>query len=212
MLHLTEISIRTREAVDAAMALDPLIAGDLGYCLKTWMADKPGLACRPWRATTLRDGTRITGWRREPPQAGCSAIYAGSREFAIRPGQSLTFSARVLARRRNPRRVSDAAEGRADPRAAYEAWLWERLVDVMPFARIDAVLIEGFRSQRVLRKVSRTTGRTRVREECNPVVDATVCLTAHDPERVEDFLLVGLGPQKCFGYGAFIPIPDPGAS
>ena len=75
MLYLTEISIPIQSAIEATMSVDPLVASDLDYCIKTWMADKPSLACRPWRAAILRDAVRITGWRDEPASYSEKSVY-----------------------------------------------------------------------------------------------------------------------------------------
>ena len=208
MIYLTELSLRTKAAVDATMTIDPLVASDLDYCLKTWMADKEGLACRPWRATTLREGSRITGWRAAPPMRNGVDAYLGHREFTVERDQPVSFAGRFIALRRNPRVTRDAATGRTDPAAAYEAWLRERLVDVMPAASIDSVVIDHFDTRRVLRKVSRERRDARVQQEAIPVVEATVAMTVLDPAGLETWLLKGVGPQKAFGYGAFLPTVD----
>ena len=49
MIYLVEISMPRKAVVDATLMVDPLVASDLDYCLKTRMADKPSIACRPWR-------------------------------------------------------------------------------------------------------------------------------------------------------------------
>ena len=208
MIYLTELSLRTKAAVDATMTIDPLVASDLDYCLKTWMADKEGLACRPWRATTLREGSRITGWRAAPPMRDGADAYLGHREFTVQRNQPVSFAGKFIALRRNPRVTRDAAAGRTDPAAAYEAWLRERLVDVMPAASIDNISIDDFGTRRVLRKVSRERRDAKVQQEAIPVVEATVAMTVLDPAGLETWLLKGVGPQKAFGYGAFLPTVD----
>jgi hypothetical protein len=209
MIYLTEISVPRKAAVDAAMTYDPLVASDMDYCLKTWMADKPSIACRPWRASSMRDGVRITGWRREAPGPGTSGAYVRTKEVSLSVGESLAVAGRFIALRRVKSAARDAAAGRTDPKAAYEAWLRERLVDVMPSATVDEITIEGFHQRRVLRKVAHERERTRVREELIPIVEAVVLLTVYVPAAVEDWLANGVGPQKAFGYGAFIPTVDP---
>jgi hypothetical protein len=208
MIYLTELSLKTKAAVDVTMTVDPLVASDIDYCLKTWMTDKHGVACRPWRATTLREGSRITGWRGSPPLRDGTNAYMGHREFTVERDQPVSFAGRFIALRRNPRVTRDAAAGRTDPAAAYEAWLRERLVDVMPSASIDAVVIDGFASRRVLRKISRERCDARVQQGVIPVVEATVAMTVLDPAGLEAWLLRGVGPQKAFGYGAFLPTVD----
>ena len=208
MIYLTELSLKTKAAIDATMTVDPLVASDLDYCLKTWMADKEGLACRPWRATTLRDGSRITGWRASPPVHNGTNAYLGHREFTVKRDQPVSFAGRFIAFRRNPRVTRDAAAGRADPALAYEDWLRERLIDVTPSVTIDSVAIDGFATRRVLRKISRERRDARVRQEAIPVVEATVAMTVLDPTGLEAWLLGGVGPQKAFGYGAFLPTVD----
>jgi CRISPR associated protein len=209
MIYLTEISVPRKAAIDAAMTYDPLVASDMNYCLKTWMADKPSVACRPWRASSVGAGVRITGWRREAPGSGVQGAYVGMKEVSLSVGQSLAIAGRFIALRRVKSAARDAAAGRADPKAAYKAWLRERLVDVMPSATVEEITIERFHQRRVLRKVAHERERTRVREELIPVVEAVVLLTVHIPAAVEDWLASGVGPQKAFGYGAFIPTADP---
>lgn len=208
MLHLTEISLRRAAAVEATMVVDPLVAADLDYCLKTWMRERPSLACRPWRATTLRDGVRIAGWRREGPGDGGDGAYVGSRVISFEPGQKLTFSTRFIALRRNPRTRRDAADGYQNPVAAYETWLKERLIDISSAAATDSVTIESHAQRLVLRKTNRDRLRTRVQQEIIPVVNAIVEMTVRDATKLEEWLLIGVGPQKGFGYGAFLPAPD----
>jgi len=208
MIYLTELSLKTKAAIDVTMTIDPLVASDIDYCLKTWMADKDGVACRPWRATTLREGSRITGWRASPPLRDGTNAYMGHRDFTVERDQPVSFAGRFIALRRNPRVIRDAAAGRTDPAAAYEVWLRERLVDVMPSASIDAVVIDGFASRRVLRKISRERRDARVQEGIIPIVEATVAMTVLDPAGLEAWLLKGVGPQKAFGYGCFLPTVD----
>ena len=209
MIYLTEISVPRNAAVDAAMTYDPLVASDMDYRLKTWMADKPSIACRPWRASSVRDGIRITGWRREVTGSGPQGAYVGTKEVSLSVGQTLAIAGRFIALRRVKSAARDAATGCADPKAAYSTWLHERLVDVMPSATVDGITIEGFHQRRVLRKVVHGREMTRVREELIPVVEAVVLLTIRIPAAVEDWLATGVGPQKAFGYGAFIPTVDP---
>jgi hypothetical protein len=209
MIYLTEISLPRKAAIDATMTYDPLVASDMDYCVKTWMANQPSLACRPWRASFVNDGIRISGWRREAPISKTRGAYLGVNEVALSAGSLLALAGRFIPLRRVKSVARDAAAGRADPMAAYEAWLRERLIDVMPHAAIDNITIEGFHQRRVLRKVVHERERTRVREEVIPVVDATVLLTVRVPVQVEDWLASGVGPQKAFGYGAFIPTVDP---
>ncbi len=209
MLYLTEISIPIQSAIEATMSVDPLVASDLDYCIKTWMADKPSLACRPWRAAILRDAVRITGWRDEPASYSEKSVYLGTRVVSLQAGQTLALSGRFIALRRTKNRSRDAAAGREDPEGAYDAWLRERLVDLMPFAGIEQTRIDRASRRRVLRKVAHCREHTRVALEIIPMVDATVLLTVRDPVKVERWMRLGLGPQKAFGYGAFLPTIDP---
>jgi hypothetical protein len=209
MIYLTEISLPRKAAIDVTITYDPLVASDMDYCVKTWMANQPSVACRPWRASFVKDGIRISGWRREAPFSETRGAYVGVNEVALSAGRLLALAGRFIPLRRVKSVARDAAAGRADPAAAYEVWLRERLIDVMPHATVDDITIEGFHQRRVLRKVVHERERTRVREEVIPVVDATVLLTVCVPAQVEDWLVGGVGPQKAFGYGAFIPTVDP---
>lgn len=209
MLYLTEISIPVKAAVDTTISLDPLVASDIDYCVKTWMADNPSLACRPWRATSQRGAVRITGWRCTAAASQNRAVYLGTRAISLQIGQLLALGGRFVPLRRNKSGMRDAARDRANSVAAYEAWLQERLIDLMPYAIIDEMRISASTHRRVLRKVAHGREHTRIREELIPVVEADVLLTVREPARVEAWLLHGLGPQKAFGYGAFFPIIDP---
>jgi hypothetical protein len=209
MLYLTEISIPIQSAIEAAMSVDPLVASDLDYCVKTWMADKPSLACRPWRATIAGAALRITGWRDEPASCSEKSVYLGAREVSLQAGETLALAGRFIALRRAKNRARDAAAGREDPEGAYATWLRERLIDLMPFASIEQTRIDSFSARRVLRKVGHGREHTRVASEVIPIVDATILLTVRDPVGVERWMRFGLGPQKAFGYGAFLPTIDP---
>jgi hypothetical protein len=207
MLYLTEISLRLEDVVNATMRLDPLVAPDIGYCVKTWMADKSGIAVRPWRATTLRDGVRIVGWRSsEPSFRSDNKPYLGVREVRLEAGEEMLLSMRFIPLRRNPRRERDAAEGREDPASVYKAWLMERLVDILPIASTNSIAIEGFDKQKVLRKVLKSRSYTIVTQQVIPVVESIVGITVKDPSEVENWLLRGVGPQKAFGFGAMLPV------
>jgi hypothetical protein len=131
------------------------------------------------------------------------------KNISLSVGQPLAVAGRFIALRRVKSIARDAAAGRADPKAAYEAWLRERLIAVTPSATVDAISIEGFHERRVLRKVGHKQERTRVKEQSIPVVEAILLLTVRAPAEVEDWLVRGVGPQKAFGYGAFLPTVDP---
>ena len=104
MLYLTEISVPVQTAIDATLIVDPLVASDLDYCVKTWMADKPSLACRPWRAAIVRDAVRITGWRNEPATYREKTVYLGTHEVSLAAGQDLALTGRFVALRRTKNR------------------------------------------------------------------------------------------------------------
>jgi hypothetical protein len=211
MIYLTEISIPVKCAVDATLNVDPLVAADLDYAIKTWMAGKPGLACRPWRGIILRNTLRITGWRASPADGPAGkSTYLGTREIALQAGESLALSGRFLALRRiRKSRCFDAANDSDDHERAYSTWLRERLIDVSPFAAVERFQIDSFSQKRVLRKTCHSRAHTRVSSQIIPVVEATVCITIRDPAGVEAWLLHGVGPQKGFGYGAFFPSLNP---
>jgi hypothetical protein len=99
MLYLTEISVPVQTAIDATLIVDPLVASDLDYCVKTWMADKPSLACRPWRAAIVRDAVRITGWRNEPATYREKTVYLGTHEVSLAAGQDLALTGRFVSLR-----------------------------------------------------------------------------------------------------------------
>jgi hypothetical protein len=152
---------------------------------------------------------RITGWRNEPASYGEKSVYLGAREVSLRTGETFAFSGRFIALRRVKNRSRDAAAGREDQEGAYATWLRERLVNLMPFADVEQIRIDRFSRRRVLRKVAHGRDHTTVAHAVIPMVDATVLITVRDPVGVERWIRLGLGPQKAFGYGAFLPTLDP---
>lgn len=98
----------------------------------------------------------------------------------------------------------DAADGHDDERTAYRAWLLERLVDVMPFFDVGHYDVSAFVKKRVLRKFG-SHSRSTVKEEVIPVVTAQLSGVVKDQTGFEDWLVKGVGPQKAFGFGAFLP-------
>jgi hypothetical protein len=208
MIHLTVISVSPAIAFNTAMELDPLTAADSDYCAKTWLATHPSIACRPWRVAMVQDKMRITGWRRTQPDTSGINAYINARAVQFSVGEQATFAARFIATRRNPRTTRDAGEGYHDPKTGYDAWLRERLIDISMAADVESLEITRHSSKRVLRKASRSAGPRHVRPEIIPVVEALVALTIKQPETFEQWLLKGIGPQKGFGYGAFLPAPD----
>ena len=206
MLYLTEISLPLQRAVDATLLVDPLVATDLDYVLKTWLAGQQSLAPRPWRAAAVGHGTRITGWRAEEPTQS-DAAYMQHRAYQLEVGSHATFSCRFIPVRRAKQRRRDAAADHPDPLAAYQTWLRERLIDVQPGATVDAIEIVNTYQRRVLRKFHSRQDGTRM--ELIPVAEATIMLTVTDPSFVEKWLLTGVGPQRAFGYGAALPVLDP---
>ena len=124
MLHLTKISIPRKVVVDRTMEVDPLVASDLDYCVKTWMACEPSVACRPWHPSILRDTVRITGWcarqagwHAEPTGTSGCATYVGSRTVALGTGEPLTLMGRFVPLRRCGKIPRDAAQGQSDAEA-----------------------------------------------------------------------------------------------
>lgn len=214
MLCLAEISVRLQSVIDATLASDPLVAADLDYSVKTWMAGHPSLACRPWGVSTTRNTIRIAGWRDRPPESPDRKVYVGMREIAIEAGETMTLSGKFIALRRTTNRLRgksqarDAADGSDDPRGAYSTWLRERLIDLSPFATIEEFQIDRFSKRRVLRKIDHSKTSTKVATQIIPVVDATVHLMVKNPAGVELWLKRGVGSQKAFGYGAFFPTLD----
>jgi hypothetical protein len=210
MLHLTEISTPLQSVIDSTMLYDPLVASDFGYCVKTWMADKTEVACRPWRAVVTGNAVRITGWRDTPAHNHEKSVYLGTQTFLLKTGETLALSGQFIPLIRTKHRARDAAKGRENADEAYTAWLRERLVDIMPFAHIEQTRIDKHTQRRVLRKISHARENTQIASELIPVVDATIVLTVRNPEKIENWIKLGLGPQKAFGYGAFLPTLNPG--
>ena len=205
MIYLVEISVPLSVVLNTAINIDPLVSSDIDYCVKTWMAVNLGLACRPWRKTTFNQHLRVTGWRRSAPGAQPEGVYVGLRQFSVQAGERLTLSGHFVALRRNRQTAHDAAAGWTQPSLAYEGWLTERLIDLAPYATVTDVKIERYLTKSVLRKVDHRREWTKVQLQTIPEVFASVTVIVIDPLGVEAWLLKGLGPQKAFGYGAFIP-------
>jgi hypothetical protein len=170
------------------------------------MANKPFIACRPWQATSSDGHLRITGWRREPTVGGIPGVYIGSREMTFCVGKSLAIRGKFVAMRRSKRPIRDAAAGWVDPIAAYEGWLRERLADILGFANLERLVIDRYSSKQVLRKFDHRRDHTRVRSETIAEVEATLHIKVKNPSELEAWMLKGVGPQKAFGYGAFLPV------
>ena len=208
MLYLTEISIARQQAIDACIAYDPLACEDIRACAKTWMAARPSLACRPWSLIEGRNGMRLVGWRSQPgiaPQT--DAPYLATRAYQLKARSRITLAGCVAAVRRCESRCHDAARDRRDKEAAYGAWIAERLLDLQPDATVERIEVIGHATETGLRKARDASG-TRAKAFARvavPMVRAEITLTVHDPERIEAWLLSGMGPHKAFGYGAFIP-------
>ncbi len=98
----------------------------------------------------------------------------------------------------------DAAEGCDDEFDAYNSWISERLIDVMPFFDVAHCNICTIAKRRVLRKFGNHS-RSKVKEEVIPVVTAELSGVVRDEAGFEHWLAKGVGPQKAFGFGAFLP-------
>lgn len=211
MLYLTGLSVPLRDVTDATMAVNPLVASDLDYSIKTWMASRPNIVCRPWRCISSHPVIRIMGWRSTPPEQAEPSVNVSVRSISFKEGECVALTGQFIPIRRQGKtskreykRERDAAEGRADPATAYVAWLRERLIDVMPAAEIQEIRIEGARHSQVLRR-SFENGITTIHRPRIPIAEATVRMKISNAAGVEAWLLKGLGSQKAFGYGAFVP-------
>jgi hypothetical protein len=211
MLFLTEISTPLHLITQTSLDLDPLVASDFDYATKIWLNCNPSLACRPWCAAVSGNAVRIRGWRDDPPRTTERKIYLGFTEFRIGVGERITVSGQVIPLRRAKSRARDAAEMAdtpAESTALYMTWLRERLVDLSPYALVDAFEIETSTHRRVLRKLDHSRASTRVAAQIIPVVSGRIEITVRDPIGVERWLRLGVGPQKAFGYGGFFPTID----
>jgi hypothetical protein len=211
MLYLVELSVPLTLVRNAALMIDPVTAADLSYALKTWLSTQAGLAMRPWNAFPAGQSVRLVGWRREAPQASTltSKIYLSHRKFECRDGDNISLLGTVVPLRRTSRngtiRLSrDAADGYKDQNIAYEAWLRERLIDIIPYFELHDFSIVSYAKRRVLRKFG-LQSRQIVREQVVPVVTAQIGGSVIDHVVLEDWLVRGVGPQKAFGFGAFLP-------
>jgi hypothetical protein len=211
MLYLVELSVPLTLVRNAALMIDPLTAADLSYALKTWLSTQAGLAMRPWNAFPVGQSVRVVGWRREAPKTStlASEIYVSYRKFDCRDGDKISLLGTVVPLRRTSRngtvRLSrDAADGYEDQNIAYEAWLRERLIDLMPYFELHDFSIVSFARRRVLRKFG-LRSRQIVREQVVPVVTTQISGSVIDHVELEDWLARGVGPQKAFGFGAFLP-------
>ena len=211
MLYLTELSIPLSLVRRTALVVDPIVAADQGYALKTWLSRHEGIAMRPWDAFPTEESVRLVGWRHQAPQPSVlsAEIYASHRQFTCRDGEEISLVGKVVPLRRTSRngtikRSRDAAEGYEAPNAAYEAWLRERLIDVMPYFDLRAFSITSTVKRRVLRKFG-VRSRQVVREQVIPVVTVEISGTIKNGAHLEEWLAKGVGPQKAFGFGAFLP-------
>ena len=190
---------------------DPITAADQSYALKTWLSTQTGLAMRPWSAFPAGQSVRLVGWGREMPQSSNlpSKIYVSYRQFTCHDGDKISLLGTFVPLRRTSRngtvrRSRDAAEGYEDRDVAYEAWLRERLIDIMPCFKLESLSIISSVKGRVLRKFG-LHSRLVVREQVVPVVMAEISGTILNHVSLEDWLAKGVGPQKAFGFGAFLP-------
>lgn len=218
MIYLTEISVPVGAIRDVVTRISPLTAPDPDYAAKAWMAldAHAGVACRPWRQyRSAADRVRIVGWRKTPPSGAAlgAEVRVASRAVAIEPGEVLTLSALIVPIRRT-KRVGRDAGGDCDDRAiSYRLWLQERLVDIASALKIDdgGIAIGNSATVRSLRKKQRRPASDRhaaevtIGYETFPRLEVTVTGQVTNPARVEEWLLQGVGPQKAFGYGAFLP-------
>lgn len=211
MLYLTELSVPVSAIRRDAMETDPLVAADLSYALKVWLSRRQSVAVRPWRACAAGKSVRIVGWRREAPdlKAASANTYIGFRPFHLCAGHAVTLEGTFVPIRRVTRggtvRLSrDAAEGRDNEIDAYRSWLSERLLDVTPIFEGLHFNIATITKRRVLRKFG-DHARSKVKEEVIPVVTAELSGVVRDETGLENWLAKGVGPQKAFGFGAFLP-------
>jgi hypothetical protein len=211
MLYLTELSVPVSAVRRDALESDPLVAADLSYALKVWLSRHQSVAVRPWRACNAGRSVRIVGWRSEVPdlKAVSGNTYIGYRPFHLCAGKAVTLEGNFVPIRRVTRggsvRLSrDAAEGRDNELDAYKIWLSERLIDVMPFFDVAHCNIRTIAKRRVLRKFGNHS-RSKVKEEVIPVVTAELSGIVREETGFENWLSKGVGPQKAFGFGAFLP-------
>jgi len=211
MLYLTELSVPLSLIRRTALMTDPLVAADQGYALKTWLSRHEGVAMRPWGAFPAGESVRLVGWRQQAPQASMlsAEIYASHRQFTCHDGEEISLVGKVVPLRRTSRngtirRSRDAAEGYEAPNDAYEAWLRERLIDVMPCFDLRGFSITSTVKRRVLRKCGVHSSQV-VREQVIPVVTVEISGNVKNGAHLEEWLAKGVGPQKAFGFGAFLP-------
>ena len=211
MLYLTELSVPLSYVRRAALMTDPVIAADQGYALKTWLSRHDGVAMRPWRAFPAGESVRLVGWRRDAPDASILShqIYVSHRQFYACDGEPISLAGTIVPLRRTSRggtvRLSrDAAEGYENEISGYEVWFRERLIDVMPYLDISDLSVISATKWRVLRKFGERSRKV-VREQIIPVVTVELSGTVKSQTGVEAWLSRGVGPQKAFGFGAFLP-------
>lgn len=214
MLYLVEVSTDMAAVRATARGVDPLTSIDSGYAVKTWLAANQ-IGLRPWSLVSDGACCRVVGWSRFPPKLNdVHGVRFGFRECSPHVAEPMYLSGVVVPIRRtsgggkHPNRPRDAAEGREDNEGAYVSWLRERLIALEPDAEIQSVTIDKIRKIRVMRKVERHSSscvRKIVREESIPVVSASLVIVPKVVDAVENWLLLGVGPNKAFGYGGFFP-------
>jgi len=219
-LLLTRVEIDAPQALRLAIASDARTAADTGYVVKSALAAlfAPG-AIRPWRIVEMDDvSIIIEGWSTGTVLPGngsedvhpdlLNGIVMNIQQTPVTLPGTCRLQGRVVPLRRSGAAkrsgrpfIRDAAEGAGSPSEAYRDWIVQRLSAEGSGLRLLAEpKITRARKARVMRKLSRGVG-----EVMQPDVAFEVEVEVTDAAAAHAFLLKGVGPQKCFGYGFLGP-------
>jgi hypothetical protein len=213
MLYLSELSIPSRNIHQSARQFSPLLASDDGYAIKTWLAARPEITLRPWRAFVTGDTVRIIGWSEMPQSLTNDEVGVSTRPVEMKAGQALALSGLVCPLRRKSaiegkrgRSEVDAAIGTPDKAQAYQAWTLERLVELMPHVSISGgPTATAFGQFEAVRKWETGVRRKDITTLVLPFAEVEFSAVIRNPDAVRLWLLKGVGPQKAFGFGGFFP-------
>ena len=213
-MQLIEMSIPRMDVRRTVRGIDPLVASDMGYAVKTCFAVWGGGTPRPWRIVGNSDIVRVIGWAAALPSQDDfpEDVKLGATQLVLETGERMTLSGRLCAQRHRGKTntrptavyTDPAGVNCDDPEAAYLAWAIPRLRGIEPHAEIHSVTIDGFKHVRVLRKVVRGAMKI-VRSIVIPEIEVTVDMTVRNSGQVEQWLLAGVGPMKAFGFGGLFP-------
>lgn len=174
-----------------------------------------GPVVRPWRLHRVHEGVAtVLGYGTEPIpgvekrlgfalpalRSSVRGVYGYSMP-ALEEGQHLRFSVRLVPTVKETGKgetdallhaVRQAPNDQHDRAAVYTDYLRQRLKG----AEVEAVVLEGFRLQRMVRRAGEGWS-----ERTFPVAEMSGVLEVTDTTLFEQMLLAGIGRQRAFGAG-----------